>query len=368
MNHTRTLWLDRAAEPGPFNLDAIVSRRQIHFGKAMVDEICFIGDTSSSPRYIKSPFYRVDQDGELYEPILPAGEEQKFAVFDELAALGCTGYFATSLGEFSGVRKYVALSTDRPGGFSGRQLDGLRRSLGLLSLHVRALVECEIKTTLARVYIGRDPGERVCRGMIRAGDVIGIDAAIWFSDLRGFTSRSEGVTAEQLLLDLNEYFECVAGAIYDQGGEVLKYIGDAVLAVFPTDTHGDRTMACAAALGAVTECAVRLDRLNGERAAGGDQPFVHGIALHAGEVRYGNIGSRERLDFTVIGREVNIASRIEGLCKTLGETVLCSAKFAKEISVAARPLGQFELKGVESAVEILAPAIPLANPALTSAN
>jgi adenylate cyclase len=216
-------------------------------------------------------------------------------------------------------------------------------------------MERVIKETLARVYVGEDPGRRVCEGMIGVGDVVSMDAAIWFSDLRGFTTISEGLGVEQLLDRLNAYFDCVVGAIYEQGGEVLKYIGDAVLAVFPVEQHGSRQKACLAALNAARISDSRLAALNAERAGAGNPELAHGIGLHLGEVRYGNIGSRERLDFTVIGREVNIASRIEGVCKQLREPLICSRGFAEQAGIAARPLGPFDLKGVAEPVHLCVP-------------
>lgn len=354
MNHTRTIWSDRAATPTYLDPTNIVSRRQYRFGEAMIDEMHFIGDVGG-PTYANSPFGRLDREGDFAIAIAPAGEPQPYPIFDDLAALGCTGYYAYGFDEYSGLRRRAAFATDRPGGYSDEQVEYLRYHLPRLGLVLRALGESEIKQTLARVYLGTDPGNRVCGGMITRGDIISVEAAIWFSDLRGFTARSDDLDPQDLLRDLNAYFDCIGGAIYDVGGEVLKYIGDAVLAVFTTRAFGDRHAACAAAADAAAQASTALEDLNFDRAERGEAAIEHGVALHVGEVHYGNIGSRERLDFTVIGREVNIASRIEGLCKTLGETMLCSAAFATEAPRPFRSVGSHAVKGVRDPIELFVP-------------
>lgn len=355
MANTRHVWFDRAVDPGPLASPAIIARRQYRIGDSLIDETFIRAGGSRTPQYLASPFYQVELHGELYERIRPIDEAQPYPLFDDLAALGCTSYFGMRLNSFAELLQTIGLATADPGGFSEQQISNLRWSLRLVSLHVATLIEHSIKQTLARVYVGQDPGGRVCAGMIRVGEVVSMDAAIWFSDIRGYTSISEGLAADQLLDSLNAYFDCVVTAIYECGGEVLKYIGDAVLAVFPVEHHGSRAAACAAAMNAASASAQKLAALNGERAAAGQPGFAHGIGLHVGEVRYGNIGSRDRLDFTVIGREVNIASRIEGICKQLGEPLICSRTFAVEAAIAARDLGSFELKGVTEPVALAVP-------------
>jgi len=355
MANTRHVWFDKACDPGPINPAVVVARRQFPMGEALIDEVEFNSGSQKNPQFLASPFYQVELRGEICEPIQPAGEAQPYPVFDDLAALGCTAYYGTKLNSFPGMLQKIGLATSRPHGFSADQVASLRRYIQLLTLHVDTLIEHQVKQTLARVYVGQDPGNRVCAGMIKVGEVVSMDAAIWFSDIRGYTSISEGLEADELLRSLNAYFDCVVGAIYEQGGEVLKYIGDAVLAVFPVEQHGSRAAACASALKAARSCAESLETLNDECRAAGEPEFAHGIGLHVGEVRYGNIGSRERLDFTVIGREVNIASRIEGICKQVDETLICSRCFADEAGIAARDLGAFELKGVAGPVVLCAP-------------
>jgi adenylate cyclase len=170
-----------------------------------------------------------------------------------------------------------------------------------------------------------------------------LNAAIWFSDLRGFTTISAALEPTELIAWLNSYFEAVCRPIGAHGGEILKFIGDAVLAVFPV--HGDPVAACKAARAAAKEAHAALDRLNARRAAAGLPAMEHGIALHVGEVQYGNIGAQSRLDFTVIGSAVNLTSRLEGLCGKLHLRTVASAQFAAHVGDLV-PLGSFELKGL----------------------
>lgn len=228
----------------------------------------------------------------------------------------------------------------------------LREAVDLLTLLLNTIVEQDTKETLARVYVGQDPGRRVCAGMVHPGQVVSIDAAIWFSDLRGFTSTSEGLEPEALIERLNAYFEVVAAAIYEAGGEILKYIGDAVLAIFPVSNNLDRAAACRTAVAALRDVERRLAELNGRMRECGAPEYAHGVGLHVGTTSYGNIGGRERLDFTVIGRAVNIASRIEGQCGPCGASALCSAEFRDLAGIGSKPLGAFDLKGVAGQIEL----------------
>lgn len=353
----RHVWSDRPLSLVPINPAVVVSRRQYRIGEAMIDVVFFNAMNEKNPQYLASPFYRIESCKELYEAVRPSGEDQSFPIFDDLAKEGCTGYYGLYLDAFAGTRQQIGLATTVPEGLSPHQIDDLRWSLRLFTLHLNTLMEYDIKNTLARTYLGDDPGQRVCEGMIGRGEVVTLDAAIWFSDLRGFTATSDSLEAEALLELLNDYFEVVVTAIYEEGGEVLKYIGDAILAIFPVTSFEASADACRAALAAARRTGKRLKELNAERLARQQAALDHGVALHLGNAQYGNIGSLQRLDFTLIGREVNVASRLEGLTKQLGETVLCSRPFAEASGVPARALGCFPLKGVGQPVEVMAPAI-----------
>jgi len=352
MTGMRHVWYREAVEIAPVNPAVLVERRQYRLGDALIDEIFFNSESQQSPQYKASPFYQIELHGELYETIAPPGSPQPFPLFDDLAHEGCTAYYGVTLKSFAGMLQKISLATSRGGGLEPRQVDDLRWALSLLTLHINTLIEFNIKTTLARVYLGRDPGERVSKGMIAAGNVISLGGAIWFSDLRGFTETSGRLSPEALIALLNEYFGTVVGPIYAAGGEVLKYIGDAVLAVFPEANFADGAAACHAALEAVAETERQLAALNARRGPDAGPPVAHGIGLHYGDTLYGNIGVIERLDFTVIGREVNVASRIEGMIKQLGHSPICSAAFVERAGVPAESLGSFALRGVAEPVEL----------------
>ena len=352
MANSRHIWFDHATEPSVVNPAVVIERRQYYLGGAMIDELFANSSAQQNPQYLASPFAHVAHGSDLYEPIRSLGEKQPFPIFEDLAALGCTAYYATKLNSFSGLLQRLGLATERPGGFTDRQLAALRSTVSLLTLHLNTLIESDTKRTLARVYVGEDPGKRVCAGMITRGEVVELDAAIWFSDLRGFTAWSQGLPPDQAIERLNAYFEIIAKPIYDSGGEILKYIGDAILAVFPVSSEGGRKAACAAAIRALSTAEAGLQDLNRQYEARGEQGFAHGVGLHVGSVGYGNIGSRERLDFTVIGEAVNLTSRIEGMCKEIGVTVLCSSEFAHMIATTSRPVGKFAVKGIRGKVSL----------------
>ena len=352
MHNTRHVWFDRATDAGPINPAVVVARHQYRFGESLMDEVFFNAGAPQNPQFLVSPFFVIEQEGQLHEAIRPEGEEQRFPVFNDLARLGCTDYYGESLRNFSGLRQCIGLATERAGGFGPEGVGQVRESLRFLSLLLNTVIESTTKMTLANVYLGNDPGQRVCAGMIHRGEVVSIEAAVWFSDLRNFTASGEDLPPEKVVERLNDYFETVVGAIHAAGGETLKFIGDAVLAIFPVaDDIGPR-VACQSACAALRDATERLARLNERLLSDGEPALEHGVGLHVGTASYGNVGGSHRLDFTVIGRTVNIASRIESQCAQLGATALCSRAFADQAGIESRSLGRFDLKGVAGPVEI----------------
>ena len=202
---------------------------------------------------------------------------------------------------------------------------------------------------------GNDAGDRILKGHIQRGDTEMIRCVIWFSDLRGFTSMSGDRTPKEIIGILNEFFECQVPAIEREGGQVLKFIGDGLLAMFPVDATHDSKTAGEASVRATTAAFKALEQLNVLRRARGDSDLAFGVALHLGEVAYGNIGGASRLDFTAIGPAVNLASRIEGMTGKLGKPVLLSAALTKELTVPTRSVGSFELKGISEKAELFEP-------------
>ena len=357
MKTTRHVWFSEEAELSPINPAVLVRRNQYRIGDAMIDEAFLNATNQANPQFLASPFHRVASEGELYAPIAPAGSEQQFPVFHDLAAIGCSAYFAMRLDGFAEILQRIGLAVDNSGGLSSSQVSDLRWSLRLLTLPLNTLIEFNIKNTLAEMYIGHDPGRRVCRGMITLGNVVAVEGAIWFSDIRGFTTLSDDLPAGELVASLNAYYGVVVGAIYAQGGEVLKYIGDAVLAIFPVQGFADAQAACRAAHASALEARSRLGDLNSDRLSNGLAPLNDGVALHFGVAQYGNIGSAEHLDFTLIGREVNLASRVMDLTKSVGEQLICTKAFCDACGIDARPLGAFQVRGLRERVEIFAPKV-----------
>ena len=206
-----------------------------------------------------------------------------------------------------------------------------------------------------QTYIGTDAGRRVMDGLVRRGDGENLHAVIWYSDLRDSTALAAAMPRDLYLGALNQYFDSVAGAVIEHGGEVLKFIGDAVLAIFPIDYPQEpQPAACMTALAAVGDAFKRMSEINKQRRADGESELSFGVALHRGNITYGNVGTVRRLDFTVIGPAVNEASRIEGLCKSLRTPVLISKRFADSVATNLRSLGHHELAGVEEPQEIFA--------------
>jgi adenylate cyclase len=316
---------------------------------AFIDEVFFFASGHTSPQYVASPFYRIEQDGEMLAAIAPAGEPQPYPVFDDLASLGCTQYFGTMLHGLGTAHKLISVAVDNSGGLTREAVHKVRMSAQLLALPLNTLLQHEIKNTIARTYIGRDPGQRVCNGMIDLGHVAELEGAIWFSDIRGFTRMSETLAPAELVARLNAYYREVVGAIYAHNGEVLKFVGDAVLAIFPAQTCGGAQAACEAALTAGQSARQRA------WANAGGQALEDGVALHFGVAEYGHIGAPDRLDFTLIGREVNLAARAKELMVQTGEPLVCTRAFQKASDQSMRALGSFEAKGLSEPVELFAP-------------
>src|SRR5271167_889091 len=264
---------------------------------------------------------------------LEAGpEERDFPALQEFFAAGATDYFA-HLFEFAngdrsqGSGVVYSFAADREGGFSDDDTTLMEATLPALSLAMKAHAGYVIASGLLGTYLGEDAGRRVHAGAIMRGSVDTLRAVIWYADIRGFTRISDAAPGPVVVDLLNDVFEILTATLRPRGGQVLKFIGDAMLAVFPFEDTG-RAETCRRALDAAIEAMQALDALNAGRAAAGVPVAPVDLALHIGEVLYGNVGASDRLDFTVIGPAVNEAARIEALCEPLGRTVLVSPEFA----------------------------------------
>ncbi len=268
-----------------------------------------------SEQYRGSPFAMViNGEGGVRRRLEGPGARLDFPILEELVAEGATDYVAMPLRFSDGQLNILTLVSDRPGGFSTEALGHIYEVLPTLSRLFETHALRLSSSTLLRTYLGSDAGQRVMDGLVKRGDGEDIHAAIWITDLRDSTALAASLSREDYLSLLNRYFDSVAGAVLDHGGEVLKFIGDSVLAIFAIDDPGQKEPeACIRALAAAGEASRLFAAVNEERAADGAQPLEFGIGLHRGDLTYGNIGTTKRLDFTVIGSAVNEAARIESL-------------------------------------------------------
>lgn len=301
-------------------------------------------DILASPKFKDSPFAPILRGaGGVRRKLGQPDVKLDFPVVRDLHAEGATDYVAMPFRFADGQLNVMSMTSFGRGGFSANDLGRVYEVLPLLSRLFEVFSQRRTAVTLLETYLGRYTGQRVLDGLVKHGDGEHIDCVVWFSDLRESTALSLSMEREAYLGYLNRYFDCMAGAILEHGGEVLRFIGDAALAIFPT---GEAPVeAC--------RRAIRAARRAGERIAADNEahpertPIRYGIGLHLGQVTYGNIGVPQRLEFTVIGSAANAAARVESMCKTLGRNVVISSAFADTYAGKLEPLGTFKLKDVE---------------------
>jgi adenylate cyclase len=277
---------------------------------------------------------------------------RKHAVYDEMRAKGLTDYVAWPLYHTLGKRHIVTFATDRPGGFEDAHIAGLLKLLPVLALVSEIRMKNRLARTLLETYVGAHAGELILAGATRRGSGTTVRAAIMICDLRDFTGISDNWPRDDVIELLNGYFDAMSEPIVRHGGEILKFIGDGLLAIFPLSQPD----ACANLLRAVTEARHAMVALNEQNRETGRAPLNYGIGVHVGDVMYGNIGSRSRLDFTVIGPAVNMASRLETLTKKLGRPVLLSRAFADfvERDFDLEHVGEHPVRGFNDPIELFA--------------
>lgn len=268
-----------------------------------------------------------------------------------LAGLG-TGSVQEDFAGGSSDGAMLAWTANRP--FSDSESELLHEVARFAAAPLALLAARSTLAALLTTYLGRRSAAQVLAGRLRREPGETIRAALLFADLRGFTELSETTEAKDVIAALDAWFDRVAGAVHAFGGEVLKFIGDGVLAIFPIGER-DAAAACDAALRAVAAARAGMDHLHHVRAAQGAPPLLFGVALHLGEMLWGNIGTADRLDFTAIGPAVNLVSRLEGLCRPLGRTVLLSGAFAAETTHPLTPLGEHRLRGIAAPCAVFAP-------------
>ncbi|MEM1049573.1 MAG: adenylate/guanylate cyclase domain-containing protein [Pseudomonadota bacterium] len=304
--------------------------------------------------YVGSPLEVISRTGlpfrkRLSEPLTEADHN----VLHELKARGATDYLGFPLPYSDGGSAILALTGDRDSGFADADLDNFETLALVLAPLIEVIHARQVSRAIAEAYLGLRTGRRVLDGSITRGDIETIEAAIFISDIRDWTGLNNRMPAVDALALANRYFDLIVDAVDGNAGEILKFMGDGVLAIFPTDSHaGDAARACQSALDA---------SLDAVRALSDPDPPLgarFGIGLHFGKVLYGNIGARERLDFTVLGRAVNIAARIEGQCARLDRPILFSREIADRLPEQSVLAGEALLKGSETATGLYAPSEP----------
>lgn len=322
-------------------------------GQAAAQEIQRGHEISTSAVYLNSPVKAIhDGAPEIRRRLEGPEAVLDFPILQELRQEGMTDVLLLPLRSTGKRPNSFSVSTDRPGGFTERDVIAIRRLMPVLSLVLDIKQTKRTAGMLLEVYLGRNAGRRVLEGRIKRGDVDSIAAALWYCDLRSFTAITEGMSPQDVVLLLNDYFDCMSGPVHRHEGEVLKFIGDGFLAIFPIKDDLDRDRACNTALKAAMESLDALKELNVGRRAAGKPPLEVGIALHVGSVMYGNVGAAERLDFTITGPAVNLVSRIETLCRDLHYPLLTSAQFASPCGSTLRSIGMHRLRGVAAPQEI----------------
>jgi adenylate cyclase len=316
-------------------------------------------DGEAADAWHRSVFYHLLQSGgSLFRVRFHAGETTDFPRLAEMREQGMSDVAAMitrfprsgSLGEMDSLYAYWA--TDNPHGFDDRHVEAIAGLMPMLALAVKCVSLARIAGTLAETYLGRDAGRRVLTGVIHRGVAERINTVLWYSDLRGFTHITDQSAPEQIIPLLNDYAEAVIAAIHGNGGDVLKLIGDGTLAIFAAVTA---EQACRSAIAAHSALQERVAQLNQRRAGSSLAITQVYVALHIGEVFYGNIGSDERLDFTVVGPAVNEVARIAAMCRSVERDVLLSQAFADVMGEGRARLvsvGRYALRGVERPQEL----------------
>lgn len=296
-------------------------------------------------RFQHSPFIAVITSGQAIRQRLTADADQ-FSIYSELRDQGATDYLSSPLVFTDGSVHVATWSTQQAGGFTDAQMAGIESIIAPMArvTEIRALQRTA--ANLLDAYVGHHASERILAGNIRRGDTELLHSVIWLSDMRGFSALADQLPPQTVVDLLNRFFDCQVPTIVAHGGEVLKFIGDGLLAIFPlTGGAAEVRAVCERALAAAREAQANIDAIEEPAPPGNADGPRFGLALHLGEVLYGNIGSGNRLDFTTIGPAVNLAARLEKLAGRLGRTIILSAAFADYADGAIEPLGAFDIAG-----------------------
>jgi len=308
--------------------------------------------------YEDNPVRRVIEGGETIRRKLDVADAKlEFSILRELKVKGGTEYISLPISSAHGLGYAVSYTTDRAGGFSAQEIDDLTRLSRLLQSVCDSYRQRALTRNLLNAYLGANAGPKVLAGQIRRGTGEELTVVLWSSDLRGFTERSDRLAGHRMIAILNALFDAQAKVIHDHGGEILKFIGDGLLAIFPIESIGRSSLAAKNALDAAREALDAVRLLADDPSMAGEPPLRIVVALHAGTVIYGNVGSADRLDFTVIGPAVNLVSRIEGVAKALDQPIVVSDDFAQAYGAPLRSIGYHQFRGLATSRELFAPQL-----------
>ncbi len=318
----------------------------------------------SAEEWERSPLFHMTQQDIPYLRRRLTGESAilDFDFLKEIAEQGYTDYLAfmvrfdksQATGD-AGGGIIGSWCTDRESGFTNEDIRSLQRIEQRLAVAFKISIHRKLTENILAAYLGPGAGGQVMDGQIKRGDGKNIRAVIWYSDMRDSTRLADSLTGEAFLRALNDYFESTAGAVLQHEGEVLRFIGDAVLAIFPILADGDARSKCRAAVRAARDAEANLERVNQQRRARGEPELDFGLGLHVGEVLFGNIGVPERVEFSVVGPAANEVARLESLTKSVGSRILVSEAFADTTEAAWARVGEYELRGVDRTVPVFAP-------------
>lgn len=334
---------------------------------AITDINDFPHATMETPLWRNSPFRHMieTRTRRLHRPLSGENAILDFPVLREFRDLGLTEWLAlmhgfgardpsSSAGQMGVI---LSWSTAQLGGWTPAQLAAIEELSGTLALAVKGAALPGVMRDLLAAYLGGDAADRIIAGQVQRGSVSRVAAAILYADLRGFTDFAETTPPEEVTRRLNGVFDCLGEPVRAAGGEILKFLGDGALVIFLPKSGAGLAMVAAATLEAARGILQRVEALNAAEVAAGNPPLALDMALHAGDVTYGNIGTADRVDFTVIGPAVNQATRLESLCKELGEPLLISQSFlraAPGLSALLRSTGHHRLRGVREQQEVFA--------------
>ena len=303
--------------------------------------------------YVGSPFeYVLENETTLHKSLIDLDARTEHSSYIELADAGGKDLFATFLLYGDGSKNGCTFVTGDPAGFSQENIDLIQNTRFGLASAMEPVTMRRSTESLLRAYIGNGPATAVTEGSIMRGEQVALEAVVMFTDLRGFTEKSEKWDDSRLLRALNGYFDAVVKGVEDNGGDVLKFMGDGILSIFKIDESKPAAEQCHCAIRAASAALAELDLLNTQRAVENEDSLSIGVGINLGTVTYGNIGSPDRLDFTVLGRAVNIASRVQDLCKSVGKPVLVTQSVADCIQDELHHQGSHAVRGVAEPVAV----------------